>query len=747
MFDAWKWLAEPERRERQRCSSARFRVQTVRLVSALALTGCGLEPAADKAEGAPPARKIQSASSQLSVSGCAIGQGSQANAVWPMAGGCPTRAAQSALTGSLFPTANWRTDLTNDVRSSAAVASDGTIYTSSDDDRLFAIDRSGDILWSFDYGAADRAWWLPRLPLPARSSPAIGADGTIYVGSDHKRLHAVNPATGAEKWAYRTTAAVRSSPVVGPDGTIYFGSQDGVFYAVKADGTLRWKFGLPIGWPLRDIQAGATLDDAGNVYFTVSGHLISLSPTGSLRFYASLNTCSGELVSTPAVANGRVYVGGGSNALYAFNATNGSPVWTRQLGGALGGVLDDAGSPAVGRDGKIYVGSTDSFFYAFSPDGNQSWKYDTGGPINSVPVVDHSEHVFVGSDDNYVYALDGANGQLIWRFNTGRKVRGSVVVGLRGEILSGSDDNHLYSIGEGTPIDLTQREKIRAARKNWFTSFSDDPQPLTDAQNAAAAKAQADTSTAAIGFIDGRVSAGDYLGCARDRADKLEQILVDPQLANAIAAGDQDNDLVPDGRDQCPNTPPLAPTDASGCTIDIEDEYSDEWANEVREDFMNENWIVFPTGAPACDDQVKSQIPRPITEKYANNAIVNVSLDKIFFWFQRTACPARIVIDVTTDDPAGFPNGAGPVLTFDIGPHQQVDPIDTTTQQPVPSATGAVIDATYGAQYQALNAAFLAVVNGTSDYQLYVRAMAVQGNGLYSPFSEDLLIRVLDVRP
>lgn len=33
------------------------------------------------------------------------------------------------------------------------------------------------------------------------SSPALGADGTIYIGSDDKNLHAINP-DGSQKWAY-----------------------------------------------------------------------------------------------------------------------------------------------------------------------------------------------------------------------------------------------------------------------------------------------------------------------------------------------------------------------------------------------------------------------------------------------------------------------------------------------------------------------------------------------------------------
>jgi len=54
-----------------------------------------------------------------------------------------------------------------------------------------------------------------------RSSPAIGSDGTIYVGSGDK-LYAINP-DGTLKWTSTTGDGVESRPAIGGDGTIYVG--------------------------------------------------------------------------------------------------------------------------------------------------------------------------------------------------------------------------------------------------------------------------------------------------------------------------------------------------------------------------------------------------------------------------------------------------------------------------------------------------------------------------------------------
>ena len=56
-------------------------------------------------------------------------------------------------------------------------------------------------------------------------SAAIGADGTIYVGSWDGKLYAISP-YGTLKWSYTTGGSVRSAPALGADGTVYVGSED-----------------------------------------------------------------------------------------------------------------------------------------------------------------------------------------------------------------------------------------------------------------------------------------------------------------------------------------------------------------------------------------------------------------------------------------------------------------------------------------------------------------------------------------
>jgi outer membrane protein assembly factor BamB len=109
------------------------------------------------------------------------------------------------------------------VVSSPAIGFDGTVYVGSQDGNVYALNgATGAKKWEFLTGG-----WVD-------SSPAIGSDGTVYVGSDNNKVYALNGATGAKKWEFLTGDVVRSSPAIGSDGTVYVGSGDGKVYAIAS---------------------------------------------------------------------------------------------------------------------------------------------------------------------------------------------------------------------------------------------------------------------------------------------------------------------------------------------------------------------------------------------------------------------------------------------------------------------------------------------------------------------------------
>jgi outer membrane protein assembly factor BamB len=94
--------------------------------------------------------------------------------------------------------------------------------------------KKAEVVWKFE---------AARRPNDYYSSPAVTAD-LVLIGSRDKRLHALERATGKEKWSVLTRAHVDSSPVVVGD-RVFVGSLDGTLYVIDlAQGTVRNKFDL-----------------------------------------------------------------------------------------------------------------------------------------------------------------------------------------------------------------------------------------------------------------------------------------------------------------------------------------------------------------------------------------------------------------------------------------------------------------------------------------------------------------------
>ncbi len=80
----------------------------------------------------------------------------------------------------------------------------------------------------------------------------------------------------------------------------------------------------------------------------------------------------------------------------------------------------------------------------FIPIKDDLWRFKTGGHVYSSPTVSNGV-VYVGSDDNNLYAIDAVTGKEKWRFKTGGYVESSPAVS-DGVVYVGSQDNILYAI-------------------------------------------------------------------------------------------------------------------------------------------------------------------------------------------------------------------------------------------------------------------------------------------------------------
>jgi outer membrane protein assembly factor BamB/serine/threonine protein kinase len=162
--------------------------------------------------------------------------------------------------------------------------------------------------------------------------------------------------------------------------------------------------------------------------------------TGKLRWVVTTGspaTIGSSFYSSPAVVGSIVYVGSEDGNLYAFNALSGTTIWKAPTGGAI------YSSPAVAGD-VVYIGSLDHNLYAFNARmGTPLWKASTGGAIYSSPAVADNV-VYVGSNDSLFYAFNATTGSSLWTARTGYHINTSPAVA-NGVIYIGSDDSDVYA--------------------------------------------------------------------------------------------------------------------------------------------------------------------------------------------------------------------------------------------------------------------------------------------------------------
>ncbi len=327
-------------------------------------------------------------------------------------------------------TISWRMSVGDEILSNAAVGEDGTIYIGSEGGRNTAGSRNtaGGRLTALT--PEGRRKWIFFTDEGVKASPAIGSDGTVYIGSRDKNLYAVHT-DGTELWRIETGGSIVSSPAVGADGTIYFGSGDRHLYAVSPDGSVLWKYRTG-----SMITSSPAIGSDGTIYFgSMDKYLYAITADGNLKW--RLKTQFGIETNPAPGPDGTIYFGSADASLYAVSSA-GRILWDFSTDGEI------YSSPVLGPDGVVYVGSDDYYLYAVSREGEELWKFKAGSIFTGSPLVGESGTIYAGSDDNFLYAVN-PDGLLRWKLKLGGSIFASPAMGLDSSILIGGMDGKIYS--------------------------------------------------------------------------------------------------------------------------------------------------------------------------------------------------------------------------------------------------------------------------------------------------------------
>jgi hypothetical protein len=227
------------------------------------------------------------------------------------------------------------------------------------------------------------------------------------------------------------------------DGVVYVGSSNrGTFYALDAaTGTERWRFatdGVLVSSPAVADGVVYVGNSNGTFYALEAG-------TGAERWRFATRSYAD---SSPAVAGGLVYVASSNDLLYALDAATGIERWCFDLGSF------PLTSPAI-AGGTVYVGGGNIaedvgiLFALDTATGQERWRFAADDSIASPAVVDGL--VYVGSDDGTLYALEAGSGRERWRLATGGRVSSAPAV-VDGVVFVGAFAG-LFAIAGANPTD------------------------------------------------------------------------------------------------------------------------------------------------------------------------------------------------------------------------------------------------------------------------------------------------------
>jgi outer membrane protein assembly factor BamB len=357
---------------------------------------------------------------------------------WPMFRYDPQHTGRSPFKGPEIPNFQWEFPTNGAIESSPAIGPDGTIYIGSHDFHLYAFTPAGVLKWKF-------------LTLGLiRSSPAVAADGTIYVGSFDGNLYAVTP-EGQIKWSYYAGAPILTSPTLSPYETIFIasgGPKDGTLHAVTFQGDRKFKVLLE---GTISISSPTLANDETVYQITYPGILYAIDFQGNIKWQLKIEESRG-IRTTPAVSeDGTLYFGARNGKFYAVNP-DGSVKWIFES------ESDIRSSAAIAKDGTIYFGSYDHHLYALDPTGRLRWKFKTRGPIEVSPCVDNEGVVYFSAQSDQFYAVN-PDGTQKWSFRRGF-IYTSPIIGPHGTIYD-AGDYAVRAVGDLFPrVDISVDEKI-----------------------------------------------------------------------------------------------------------------------------------------------------------------------------------------------------------------------------------------------------------------------------------------------
>ncbi len=320
---------------------------------------------------------------------------------------------------------------------------------------------------AFDEKTGQEKWRVAGL----WAKRAVSTDGKhAYVADTLAGVTALDLGTGEKLWHwgglkssrkafYARETTSHNAPGIAY-GRLYVKAYFGFFNVLDpASGKVDWSFddGAGTGCSMPSAASGYLFFTSGNYAPKTKGgrlvHAIDFKTRKSVWSYRT----GGRICSPPAIAYGRLYVGGNDGRVYCFEPCSkdyrppapqpppSAPAAPpKALAGKFEGKPGAAGTapekPAGGKDWPMYGGSPArcGLELKIGLPIKPAWKFPTGGRVRSSPVI-AGGLAYVGSDSGKLFAIDMATGKEKWKAEIGARVRSAPAVA-GGLVICGADD-------------------------------------------------------------------------------------------------------------------------------------------------------------------------------------------------------------------------------------------------------------------------------------------------------------------
>lgn len=201
--------------------------------------------------------------------------------------------------------------------------------------------------------------------------------------------------------------------------------------------TLRWQVDLQNGaidapivvaQGLEYVVTGGVLNMTTYAYDTNSS-LMCLDGSGGLVWEAEIG--KGYQIGSPLLYGSLVAVPSANGKVYAFNAQNGSKLWSFDTGSASPyGVV----SSLMAYQNNIFVATSNGKVLSLNDKGEQNWNMTIASVIYSSSPAFYNGTMYIGADDGKLHAIYTNGTKEVWSTSIGGKVRGSPIL-LKDEIV------------------------------------------------------------------------------------------------------------------------------------------------------------------------------------------------------------------------------------------------------------------------------------------------------------------------